>query len=542
MAYGNQIPIDSAIICERPPCGIENMFQNSLKARPIQTLPLRNPVDGKSDLLRSALIAWGALCASVVLFMWLGGVFDVAGGYYYLVPWSLATAALLLAPIVYQFVNTNSLDPFHPLIFASWSYFFPGFAIGGFVLALGYSQPYYLSFVVDERYNLPLTFLYVIIGYGGLMVGFFIPFGRQIGAKIASRLPVWNWTPEQVLRPAFFLLMIGLAYTIIAFASGLLGYQKVQEIGRFDGLILVQSSFWYEASFVLWVVVFRAKKLNFTHYAVIAILLATSLGKSAFQGNRGSLISIFTLVAFAYVCSGKKIGPKQSVVGGLLILLALIVGMIYGTTFRSIKVSEDRMEIDQYASVIGDTIVSIGDQDLVSNLGTGFEALAGRLDSITPLAVVVSNYEKLGPYEEAYGISNNIWNEAVVFAIPRFIWPDKPIPTSPEKYADLYFNFPNNSFTLTPMGDLLRNFGPWGVPLGMIFLGFMLRVLYSAFRENQPFSFARVTLFYMLLTSVSYEGSYGLIIPVFFKLGLISVIGVLIIRFFAGRGQSEAAA
>ncbi len=505
----------------------------------MQLLRLRNPDDGKSDLLRSVFVVWGALLATIVLFMWLGGVFDVAGGYYYLVPWSFATAILLLAPIVYQFIKLGSFDPFHPLVFASWSYFFPAFAVGGFVLALGFSQPYYLSFVVDERYNLPLTFLYVIVGYGGLMVGFFLPFGRQVGERISNLLPVWDWSPEKVLKPAFFLLLIGLAYTIIAFASGLLGYQKVQEIGRFDGLILVQSSFWYEASFILWLVVFRAKKLNLAHYAVIAILLATSFGKSAFQGNRGSLISIFTLVAFAYVCSGKKIGPKQSLVGGLLIIVALIAGMVYGTTFRSIKVSEERMDIDQYAGVIGDTITSISDQDLATNLGTGFEALAGRLDSITPLAVVVSNYENLAPYEEAYGISNNIWNETVVFMIPRFIWPEKPVPTSPEKYADLYFNFPNNSFTLTPMGDLLRNFGPWGVPLGMIFLGLMLRVLYSALREKQPFSFARVTLFYMLLTSVSYEGSYGLIIPVFFKLGLISVLGILIVRFFAGSGQSE---
>ncbi len=499
---------------------------------------MRNPADGKSDLLRSVFIVWGALLATVLLFMWLGGVFDIAGGYYYLVPWSFATAILLLAPIFYQFIKRN-FDPFHPLIFASWSYFFPGFAIGGFVLALGYSQPYYLSFVVDEHYNLPLTYFYVMLGYGGMILGFIIPLGRRAGEKIAGILPVWNWTPEQVLKPAFLLLLIGLGYTIIAFSFGILGYQRVEEIGRFDGLILVLSSFWYQASFILWIVIFRSKKLTVVHLAVVAILLATAFGKSAFQGNRGSLISVFTLIAFAYVCSGKKIGPKQTFAGVILITLALIVGMIYGTTFRSIKTTEERMDMDQYAGVVGDTLTSISDQDLIANLGMGFEALAARLDSITPLAVVVSNYEKLGPYEDAYGISDNIWNETVVFIIPRFIWPEKPVPTSPEKYADLYFNFPNNSFTLTPMGDLLRNFGPVGVLLGMIFLGMILRVIYSALRENQPFSFARVSLFYMLLTSISYEGSFGLIIPVLFKLMVISVVGILIIRFFAGPGRGE---
>ena len=500
-------------------------------------MPMRNPADGKEHILRSVFVVWGALITTILLFMWLGGVFDVAGGYYYLVPWCFATAILLLSPIVYQLVRGN-FDPFHPLVFASWSYFCPGFAIGGFVLALGYSQPYYLSFVLDERTNLPLTFMYVMLGYGGLMIGFLLPFAGQLGKKITSKMPVWNWNADQMIKPGLILLTIGLAYTIAAFALGILGYQKVAEIGRFDGLIAVLSSFWYEGSFVLWVVIFRSKKLNVVHYAVITILLATSLSRAAFQGNRGSLISIFILVAFAYGCSGRKIGSKQMFAGGIFLTLALVIGMIYGTTFRTIKVTEERMDMDKYAGVIGDTVNSISEQGVFSNIGFGIEAMGARLDSISPLAVVVSNYEKLGPYEEAYGLSNNIWNETVVFIIPRFIWPEKPVPTPPEKYADLYFNFPNNSFTLTPMGDLLRNYGPWGVPLGMILIGFILRAFYGAFRENQAFSFWRSTMYFMLLTSVSYEGSYGLIIPVLVKIGVISILGIFIIRIFAGPGQS----
>ena len=511
------------------------MFQNGLKAHPLQAHLIRNPADGKSNLRRGVVIIWGAFTATVLLFMWLDGFFDVAGGYYYLVPWSFATGILLLLPIIYQFVR-QSFDPFHPLVFASWSYFFPGFAIGGFILALGYSQPYYLSFVVDEHYNLPLTFAYVMLGFGGLILGFIIPFGGTALKTVAGKMPVWDWTPEQVIKPALFLLAIGLAYTVAAFALGILGYQKVEEIGRFDGLIFVLSSFWFEASFILWLAIFRSRKLNFIHYAVISVLVATSLSRAAFQGNRGSLVSIFILVAFAYGCSGKKIGSKQMFAGGSFVILALVIGMIYGTAFRTIKVTEERMDMDKYAGVIGDTVTSISDQGIFSNIGNGFDALGARLDSITPLAVVVSNYEKLGPYEEAYGISNNIWNETVVFIIPRFIWPEKPVPTPPDKYADLYFNFPNNSFTLTPMGDLLRNFGPWGVPLGMILLGFILRLIYGLLREGQPFSFWKSTMYFTLVTSVSYEGTYGLIIPVLVKMGVISILGVLIIRFFAGRG------
>src|SRR6478672_7550330 len=173
--------------------------------------------------------------------------------------------------------------------------------------------------------------------------------------------------------------------------------------------------------------------------------------------------------------------------------------MIYGTTFRSVKESQEQVSIDQYATLVSNTFDKLMDQDPGTILVNGFGALAERIDAVSSLAVVVSNYEALAPYEEAWGINNNIYVDTVTFFIPRVIWPDKPVSIEPSKYADLYFNFSENSFTITPMGDLLRNFGPIGVPLGMIFLGLMLRVMYASLRENQEFSFWRTVLFFMLL-------------------------------------------
>src|SRR5262249_32864411 len=88
-----------------------------------------------------------------------------------------------------------------------------------------------------------------------------------------------------------------------------------------------------------------------------------------------------------------------------------------------------------------------------------------------------------------------------------------------------------------PMGDLLRNFGPWGVPIGMIILGMLIRIIYAAFMENREFSFWRATVFFMLLTSISYEGTYGLIVPYLFKIGVTALVGMAIVRFFVGTGR-----
>ena len=161
--------------------------------------------------------------------------------------------------------------------------------------------------------------------------------------------------------------------------------------------------------------------------------------------------------------------------GVFLLVLAIVVGMIYGTTFRGIKQGEDRVSMDEYSEFIGTTFDKLVEQDLIDNLGQGISALTERIEGVSSVAVVVSNYEKLEPYEESYGLKDNIIKDSLFFFIPRPLWVNKPVGSEPRKYADLYFNYGENSFAITPMGDLLRNFGPVGVPLGMMLLGFLLQ-------------------------------------------------------------------
>jgi hypothetical protein len=159
--------------------------------------------------------------------------------------------------------------------------------------------------------------------------------------------------------------------------------------------------------------------------------------------------------------------------------------------------------------------------------------LTERIDILTTLSVVVSNYEQLAPYEEAYDLDNNIWKDMTTSMVPRIIWKEKPNSSDPRKFGDLYFNFGESSFAITPIGDLLRNYGIVGIPLGMLIIGVLLRFFYRALIESQPRSIWRSTVYFMLLTSVSYEGFYGTIIPTFVKVGFIAIIGVAFVSFFA---------
>ncbi len=353
-----------------------------------QTLTFQN--DKNKTLLIPILGIALIIFVSLFLLLWINEEISFVKDAY-LVPWIILLGFVIAIPNVYLYYK-GEFGLFHPLVYAAWTYFIPSFFIGGLILASGLSQPYYLAFVEDERYNLPLTLVYVILGYGGLSVGFFLPYGKRISEKISRRLPVWDWQPEHVFLPGMLLLIIGIGNSVIAFGIGILGYQKVDVVGAYDGLLFLLTLLWLEASFILWLGVFRTKNLNVSHVLIIGLVLATSLTKSAFQGNRGSLFQLSILITCAFMFSGRPIELKHRIAAAALVVLALVAGMIYGTTFRGVKQSEARVSMEEYSENIGQTFDKLQEQDLVNNLSEGVSALAERIEAVSALAVVVSNY------------------------------------------------------------------------------------------------------------------------------------------------------
>ena len=472
------------------------------------------------------------LAAVIGCLVWLGfgDTRQTADNKLYLLPWVGLTATVIGAPLIYLYYK-KQFSFFHPLVYAAWSYFVPAFVVGGLILSFGLSHPYFLYYIENPEYDLPLTFVYISLGYAGLTAGFFLPFARRFGNWISARVPNLDWSPNSVLLPGVLLLLLGSLNTGIAFASGILGYQKVSEIGAYDGLIYLLSLFLMEAGFLLWFSIFRTPRLNISHFFIIGLLIFTTLSRAAFAGNRSSLVHSVIFVIAAFVLSGRQIKFKHGIIASVLLITVLFIGMIYGTTFRNLKQSEAQISFSQYIDFIPQTFDAVSRQDTGTVLQQGFNSLAERLENVSSVAVVVSNYEKLRPYEESYGLDNNILKDSITFLIPRPLWKDKPVASEPRKYGELYFDYGENSFTITPMGDLLRNFGPVGIPFGMMLLGLILRVIYAALIENQIVTAWRATLFFMLLFTVSYESFYGIIIPYLVRVGLISIVGILIVWF-----------
>jgi hypothetical protein len=372
----------------------------------------------------------------------------------------------------------------------------------------------------------------IIIGLGfiGLVMGFFFPLAYKFGRYLSKFMPEGNTDPSTAFLPGFLLLGLGMINTVVGLIIGFIGYQLVEEANSYDGVLFLTTLFWMQATFFLFYVVFKLGKIDVRSVLVVVVVGGTAVARALVAGNRGGLVTMAMPIVLAYVLAGRTFKLKQFLITSTIGFLCILVGMIYGTTFREVKGTEGNIDLGRYAENIGKTFDQVGRNDNFDVLQTGLLSLAERIDSVTPLAVVVSTYEEMEPYEAGYGLDNNIWKDTVSFLIPRIIWNNKPLASEPRKYAALYFDYADNSFTITPFGDLLRNFGVFGVWAGMFLLGCLLRIIYRALIEEQETKLWKATMYFMLVTTVSYESFYGSILPYMVKVFIITVLGLLVVR------------
>lgn len=488
----------------------------------------------RSNLIVPIVIVWSLVIVAIASFIWIDNDLGSAMHGFYLLPWSFLAGICVLSPSAYLLYK-GKFDLFHPLVYAAWSYIFPAFVIGGVLISFGWVNPYLLSFINDPEYNLPLTLIYISIGFLGLTFGFFLPIGKFVSDIVEPRLPKWPWKPEQVWLPGIMLLLMGVAFNALGFIQGLVGYQRNIEVNIFDGLLFFLLSVLAEGTVLLWLAVFSTKDRGPIFYIVILVLLIFLPLRMAVLGSRSSLVLGLLPIAFAFLSSGRKLRPKVAAVFAIIGLLAVVIGATYGTTFRNIKGSEARMSAGDYFGQVVATVEYLSSEDPMIVFEQSTEALAARVENLSSVGVVVANYEELAPYEASYGIENNILNDLYTSFIPRFVWKEKPPTSDARAYSDLYFNFGENSFAISPFGDLLRNFGPIGVPLGMMVLGIYLRFIYSMFIDTPNPAMWKKVAYFSLMTIVSYEAFYGTIFPSVVRLIFVLAVSLSLVNLFARR-------
>lgn len=488
----------------------------------------------RNSLRVPIVVIFSIVGVAFLSFLWTENDVSSLTKTFYILPWTFLSAACVLAPSAYLYY-VGKFDFFHPLIFAAWTYVFPAFVVGSLLIAFGWVNPYFLSFIGDPEYNLPLTLVYISIGFVGLTVGYFLPVGQFFSRLIEPWLPKWHWEPEQVWVPGTLLLIIGIAFHALGFIVGLVGYQRNIDVNAFDGLIFSLLLFFGEGTLLLWLAVFSTKQRGFAYYSIVVMLLILVPIRLLAFGSRASLVVSLMSVVYCFVASGRKLRAHTTIIFAGAGLLAVLIGTTYGTTFRNIKGSEARMDAGDYVGQIAATIDYISSEDFTTIVEQNGEAIAGRVENLSSVAVVVANYEQLAPYEASYGLENNILNDFYTSFIPRFVWNDKPPTSDSRAYSDLYFNYGENSFAISPFADLLRNFGPIGVPLGMLVLGIYLRFIYATFVDTQSPEMWKKVAYFILITAVSYEAFYATLFPVAVRIFVIVFVSMWLVNLLAKR-------
>ena len=490
-------------------------------------IPAR-PVRG--NLLLPIAFLWGLVLLVGAALLWFGLDVGESYGNFYILPWVFLTGVVVAAPSVYL-LYIGKFDLFHPLVFAAWSYIFPAFVIGGVIIAFDLVSWFFMSSIEDPEYNLPLTLVYIAIGYAGLTAGYFLPVGKYLAEKAEKIYPKWEWKPDQVWLGGVVLLIIGTGVNILGFIQGLLGFQRNIEIGAYDGLLYFLVTVLTAGSVLLWLAIFKVERRTGLFYGLAAMLVIFIPLRMALLGNRGSLFAGLVPVAYAFFYSGRKIRLRYAAFFAVIGAAAIFIGVAYGTTFRNIRGAETRAAAGDYMGQVVATVDHLLEADPVVLAGDVSHAFVERIENLSSVAIVVSNYEKLAPYEASYGLENNIVNDLLTAFIPRFVWADKPQTSDPRAYSDLYFNYGDNSFAISPFGDLLRNFGPWGIPFGMMILGFYLRFIYRSFVETPNPAMWKKTVYFLMLVAVSYEAFYATIFPSVIRTAIVAAVAMSIVHF-----------
>lgn len=447
---------------------------------------------------------------------------------------------ILLMPSMYLAAKRN-FDLFHPLVFPVWAYLFPCFVVGGFMIpGLGLYPSWILRLIPDPEFYLPLAAIYIILGFAGLVAGFALPFGGRMGRGLSRHVPAWRWDPDKLLSPAILMISIGVAAYLISYSLGIVGYQMSDSPSLFGGLTYSLSTVGDFGAFLLWWAYWgwqrnsrqRPKKSYILWWALaflswggrIVVIMLIS-------GSRASLLAAMLQVAAAYYLVRRKFSKRALMGFGLMIIIAVFAGILLGTTYREIKESESRVSLEEGFQIASDALTQVGSRGIADNAVYALEAFLARIDTFSSFAVIVSNYESLNLIEKQLGIADNIWTYTWTAFIPRFLWPEKPLISDARTIGEIYFRFPKSSFAMTVFGDLLRNFGPLGIPMGMALLGIFLRLLYTVGVEEGQQSAWRSAAYFMLLMAVPYESFYSTILPTWIRMVFMLLLGGAVVNF-----------
>lgn len=455
--------------------------------------------------------------------------------------------AVLLFWMAKCFWWADHRDLFQPLIFLGFTCVLPMNIVKGIYVALdGHSFAGRLL-GSDLHLYFAEALAAACLGIGSMTLGYMLPIGSQMARKLPFlSIPAINEKSVSAQVGVMLLMFAGVCVNLQLIALGRFG----SSLGKFNEsqmtLISVLLSFspYFIMGLFLACFYHRYWARSPLWKVYMAGLVAICVVFAMLSGSRSMLVTYY-LAAMAGLCYSRfqDIAPryiaKLLAYGGV----TLVAGTLIGSTFRDLRKDysyEAQLSLEETWGVASQSATQVGQQDMEENARDFLDRFVERLCDMDLLAVTLARADELKAAERAMEMDNNIIRETVLAFIPRPLWPNKPRVTDfGLKFTELYLESPKSSNGPTIFGDLYRNFGWTGVPVGMALLGIFLRLIYTRYVLMAEGNGLSCLFYYSLLGTVGYEAYYSSYISGTIRVAFSFIFLILLFRLLPGPTLKE---
>ena len=456
---------------------------------------------------------------------------------------ALLAQGILFTWTLKAFWAREQRDLFHPLVYISLVGVLPMNLIKGTALLLGSESS------VSRQLGaslIPFTaeaLAAACVGMGFLTIGYMSPVGDWVVTKVKlPKIPMFRLEKPGSWLAILLVSVVGTAVNYELMRLGRFG----SALGTWDeskttliSLLLPLSRLFAVGLFLAF---FCTRKLWPTPVwkGVTMAMLSIALLLALMTGGRSALFS-YAMIAIAGVSYGYFSDLSMLFVGRLVAVAAaaLVVGVIFGSTFRDLRTSYGygaQLTPTETLALTEETSQETSEKNISDLFDLFSNKFLSRLSAMEQFAVTLDRADSLKAQERALGMDNNIIKETFWAFIPRPLYPNKPIVSNfGLHFSQLYLDSPYRSWAGPSIfGDLYRNFGWWGIPLGMFLLGVILRVVYLKYVLQSIGNGLSNVYYYLVLTSVGYEGVYSTVISGIVRMAFLLILTLAVFLALGG--------
>jgi hypothetical protein len=305
-------------------------------------------------------------------------------------------------------------------------------------------------------------------------------------ARVLRSLAQWAFVPgRERMRwrnAPLILYLVGMGARAIELATGRFGY--FQDVGA----ALTSPSPWQQALSIvdgltqlgLVLAALDAAYFSRTRRSTVVVvsLLIVESGVGMLSASKQSVLVALLTTASVYLGAAARIRWRLVVLCVVAAVFVFAVNSSYRSELRTAAVG--RVPIGTVVKAFPRAVGATFSSDPGGAISDGLGRAASRIREVDNVALIVEKTPAQIPFESWETLTYG----PLVGAIPRAIWPSKPVVSTGLDFSRQYHDIPDTVFTasaITTPGDLYRHGGLVPLGLGMMALGGIARAIDGSF-------------------------------------------------------------